>query len=81
MILQEADFAFTFQVKDKIFNLAPSGSQWSDPDLPHQFSKRYGAVAKFSWWGQLNFRQIAYIIEYLRNQYGNIGYFFWRRVY
>jgi hypothetical protein len=51
MILQGAGFASTFQVKDEIFNLAPSGSQWSDPDLPHQFSIRSGAVAKFNWRG------------------------------
>jgi hypothetical protein len=51
MILQGAGFASTFQVEDEIFNLAPSGSQWSDPDLPHQFSTRSGAVAKFNWRG------------------------------
>lgn len=51
MTLQGAGFATAFQFEDETFNLAPSGSQWSDPDLPHQFSTRSGAVAKFSWRG------------------------------
>jgi hypothetical protein len=51
MTLQGAGFASAFQMEDETFALAPSGSQWSDPDLPHQFSTRSGAVAKFSWRG------------------------------
>jgi len=52
MMLQGAGFASAFQFEDETFNLAPSGSQWSDPDLPHQnFSTKSGAVGKFSWRG------------------------------
>lgn len=52
MTLQGAGFASAFQFEDETFNLAPSGSQWSDPDLPHQsFSTKSGAVGKFSWRG------------------------------
>jgi hypothetical protein len=51
MTLQGAGFASTFQMENETFNLAPSASQWSDPDLPHQFSTRSGAVANFSWRG------------------------------
>jgi hypothetical protein len=29
--------------------LAPSATQWSDPDMIRQFSTKSGAVAKFSW--------------------------------
>ena len=51
MILQGSGFATAFQMEDETFALAPSDSHWSDPDLPHQFSTRSGAVAKFSWRG------------------------------
>jgi len=50
MTLQGAGFASAFQMENEAFALAPSASQWSDPDLPRQFSKS-GAVAKFSWRG------------------------------
>lgn len=51
MRLQGAGFASAFQFEDETFNLAPSDSLWSDPDLPHQFSTKSGAVAKFRWRG------------------------------
>lgn len=51
MTLSGAGFASAFQFENETFNLAPSGSVWSDPDLPHQFSTRSGAVGKFSWRG------------------------------
>lgn len=52
MSLHGAGFASAFQFEDETFNLAPSGSIWSDPDMPHQeFSTKSGAVAKFSWRG------------------------------
>lgn len=51
MTLQGAGLASAFQMENETFNLAPSDSQWSDPDLPHQVSTRSGAVAKFSWRG------------------------------
>jgi hypothetical protein len=34
---------------DETFTMAPSASQWSDPDLPHQFTTKSGVMAKFSW--------------------------------
>jgi hypothetical protein len=52
MTLQGAGLASAFQMENETFNLAPSGSQWSDPDLPHaQVSTKSGAVAKFNWSG------------------------------
>lgn len=51
MTLQGAGFASAFGMDDETFTLAPSASQWSDPDLPHQFSTKSGVMAKFSWRG------------------------------
>ena len=52
MRLVGAGFASAFRFEDEAFNLAPSDSVWSDPDLPHQqFSTKSGAVGKFSWSG------------------------------
>ena len=51
MILQGAGFASVFGMDGKTFALAPSASQWSDPDLPHQFSTKSGVITNFSWHG------------------------------
>jgi hypothetical protein len=51
MTLQGAGFAAAFGMDDEIFTMAPSASQWSDPDLPHQFSTKSGVMANFSWRG------------------------------
>ena len=51
MTLQGAGFASAFGMDDQTFALAPSASQWSDPDLPHQFSTKSGVMANFSWRG------------------------------
>jgi uncharacterized protein YfiM (DUF2279 family) len=51
MTLQGAGFASAFGMDDETFTLAPSASQWSDPDLPHQFSTKSGVMANFSWRG------------------------------
>ena len=51
MTLQGAGFATAFGMDDQTFALAPSASQWSDPDLPHQFSTKSGVMANFSWRG------------------------------
>lgn len=51
MTLQGAGFASAFEMDDETFALAPSASQWSDPDLPHQFSTKSGVMANFSWRG------------------------------
>ena len=48
MILQGSGFASVFQMENETFTLAPSASQWSDPDMPRQFSTKSGAVAIFS---------------------------------
>ena len=49
--LQGAGFASAFGMDDETFALAPSASQWSDQDLPHQFSTKSGVMANFSWRG------------------------------
>ena len=51
MTLQGAGFASAFGMDDETFTLAPSASQWSDPDLPHQFFTKSGVMANFSWRG------------------------------
>jgi hypothetical protein len=51
MTLQGARFAAYFGMDDETFTMAPSTSQWSDPDLPHQFTTKSGVMAKFSWRG------------------------------
>jgi hypothetical protein len=52
MTVQGAGFASVFQFENDILTLAPSGTQWSDSDLPHtQVTTRSGAVGKFSWRG------------------------------
>jgi hypothetical protein len=51
MTLHGASFASVFQMENETFALAPSATQWSDPEMPRQFSTRSGAVANFSWRG------------------------------
>jgi hypothetical protein len=52
MTVQGAGFASVFQFENDTLTLAPSGTQWSDPDMPHtQVTTRSGAVGKFSWRG------------------------------
>jgi hypothetical protein len=51
MTLQGAGFASEYQVENETVTLAPSASQWSDPDMPHQFSTKSGTVGRFSWEG------------------------------
>ena len=52
MTVQGAGFASMFQFENDILTLAPSGSQWSDTDTPHnQITTRSGAIGKFSWRG------------------------------
>ncbi len=49
MTLQNAGFASALQFDDETIHLAPSDSQWSDPEMPHQFETKSGAVANFTW--------------------------------
>ena len=52
MTVQGAGFASIFQFENDVLTLAPSGTQWSDSDMPHtQVTTRSGAVGKFSWRG------------------------------
>lgn len=52
MTVQGAGIASLFQFEDDVLTLAPSGSQWSDSDMPHtQITTRSGALGKFSWRG------------------------------
>jgi hypothetical protein len=52
MIVQGAGFASAFQMEDETFTLAPSGTEWSDMEMPHpQITTKSGAVARFSWEG------------------------------
>lgn len=52
MVLQGAGFAGAFQMDNDTFTVAPSGTEWSDPEMPHsQFTTKSGAAAKFSWKG------------------------------
>jgi hypothetical protein len=51
MTLQGAGFASAYQMENGTGTLAPSASQWSDPDMPRQFSTKAGTVGKFSWRG------------------------------
>ena len=49
MTLQNAGFASALQFKNETFELAPSTSRWSDPDMPRQFETKSGAVAALNW--------------------------------
>ncbi|HKY54003.1 MAG TPA: DUF1326 domain-containing protein [Anaerolineales bacterium] len=52
MVLQGSGFASAFQMENDSFIVAPSGTEWSDPEMPHsQFTTKSGAAAKFSWKG------------------------------
>jgi len=49
--LHGAGFASVFQYENEVITLAPSGTEWSDPDMPRPFSTKSGTVANFSWRG------------------------------
>jgi len=52
MTVQGAGFALIFQFENDVLTLAPSGTQWSDSDMPHsQITTRSGVIGKFSWSG------------------------------
>ena len=52
MTVQGAGIASMFQFENDVLTLAPSGTQWSDSDMPHsQITTRSGAAGKFSWRG------------------------------
>lgn len=49
MTMQNVGFTTALQFDNQTAHLAPSGSQWSDPDMPRQFETKSGAVATFTW--------------------------------
>jgi len=49
MTMQNVGFAVALQLDNKTLKLAPSGSKWFDPDLPHKFETKSGAVGTFTW--------------------------------
>ena len=52
MTVHGAGLASMFQIENDVITLAPSGTQWSDSDMPHtQIITRSGALGKFSWRG------------------------------
>jgi hypothetical protein len=52
MVLAGSGFAAAFQMENDTFTVAPSGTEWADPEMPHsQFTTKSGASAKFNWKG------------------------------
>ena len=49
MTMQHAGFCSALQFDNEIAQLAPSGSQWTDPDMPRHFETKSGAVGTFTW--------------------------------
>jgi len=49
MTIKNPGFASKLQFDEKTVHLAPSGSQWSDPDMPRHFETKSGGVATLSW--------------------------------
>ena len=53
MTMQNTGFVMAFQFDKQTAELAPSdGTRWSDPDMPHQFDSKSGAVGTFTWTGE-----------------------------
>ena len=51
MTMQNVGFTSVLQFDNDAAQLAPSGSQWSDPDMPRRFETKSGAVGTFGWSG------------------------------
>ena len=49
MTMQNVGFAVALQIDNQTLELAPSGSQWLDADLPRRFETKSGAVGTFTW--------------------------------
>ena len=49
MTMRSVGFAVALQMEDETMQLAPSDSQWSDPDMPRRFETKSGAVGNFTW--------------------------------
>jgi hypothetical protein len=51
MMMQNVGFASVLRFENETADLAPSSSQWSDPEMPRRFETKSGAVASFTWSG------------------------------
>ena len=49
--MHNTGFTTALQFDNQAAQLAPSGSRWSDPDMPRQFVTKSGAVAALTWRG------------------------------
>lgn len=49
MTTRNAGFAVAFNFDDLTFKVAPSGTRWSDPDMPRSFETHSGARATWQW--------------------------------
>ncbi len=49
MTMRDVGFAETLQLQDATAELAPSGSQWHDPEMPRAFETKSGARAICHW--------------------------------
>lgn len=49
MTLQNAGFASMFRTENSTLQLAPSNSQWSDPEMPRRFETKSGASGTCHW--------------------------------
>lgn len=50
MTMQNAGFIMALQFRNNAAELAPTdGSSWHDPDLPHSWEGRSGAVGRIAW--------------------------------
>ena len=50
MMMQNAGLTTALQFDNQAAQLAPgTGTRWSDPNLPHHFELKSGAVATFTW--------------------------------
>ena len=49
--MHNTGFTTALQFDNQAAQLAPSGSRWSDTDMPRQFVTKSGAVAALAWRG------------------------------
>lgn len=52
MKLQNAGFTMAFQFDNQTGDLAPSGSRWSDPEMPRTYETRSGVQGDCFWQGE-----------------------------
>jgi hypothetical protein len=49
MIMQNVGLAAALRFENETADLAPSSSQWWDPEMPRRFETKSGAVGTFTW--------------------------------